>query len=77
MTPFGVGIPGALDALKAPVPSVGVLNNTELERYLRIVLDAFQRKIADRNMQPTISKTRTNADLAHITLVEQGLRLLV
>jgi hypothetical protein len=40
-------------------------------------MSALQNKVADRNAPPTQSKTRTNADLAHITLVEQGLRLLV
>jgi hypothetical protein len=76
MSPFGEGIPGAVRALKSPVPSTAVLNNVELERYLKIVLDTLEGKIADRNML-TISKTVAKADRAHETLVEQGLRLLV
>jgi hypothetical protein len=77
MSPFGTGILGALHALKGPVPPTNIVNDAELERYLRIVLDALQNKIADRSAPLTQSKTRINADLAHITLVEQGLRLLV
>jgi hypothetical protein len=76
MSPFGEGIRGAVRALKSPVPSTAVLNNVELERYLKIILDTLENKIADRNMQ-TISKTVPKTDRAHETLVEQGLRLLV
>ena len=76
MSPFGTGIPGALDALKKAVPDVTIVNDAEIASYLRVVVGALQNKIADRTT-PTKSTARTNADLAHITLVEQGLRLLV
>ena len=45
MSPFGTGIPGALDALKKPVPPTNVVNDRELERYLGIVLEALQNKL--------------------------------
>lgn len=77
MSPFGTGISGALDALKKAPPDSRMVNDAELASYLRVVVAALQNKIADRNVPPTQSNARSNADLAHITLVEQGLRLLV
>lgn len=76
-SPFGTGISGALAALKKPTPSVAKLPNGDLDQYLRIVLDALHSKIADRSMGSPMSKVRSSTDIAHFTLVEQGLRLLV
>jgi hypothetical protein len=77
MSPFGTGISGALNALKKAPPDSTMVNDAELASYVRVVVAALQNKIADRNAPPTQSNARSNADLAHITLVEQGLRLLV
>jgi len=76
MTPFGEGVDGAIDALINPLLTEDALPHHILKEHLRIVVQALDLKIADRNFlinSPTVSHTHT----AFVTLMQQGLRLLV
>ncbi len=75
-SPFGQNVSGALKALADAVPDERTLTDDELKQYLRVVLTALDSKISDRDLK-VIGKTRTHADVAYVTFVEQGLRLLV
>ncbi len=77
LSPFGQGVPGVLEALQRPVPSETDLSNAELEGHIRLVLSALQNKIGELNMRPAVSRARAATDTAHVTMVEQGLRLFV
>ena len=77
-TPFGKveGTGGMLQVLREPPAPVMKWSDFEIHKYITIVITALNNKVSNETFKPQ-SLTHTHTDFAHVTLFEQGLRLLI